>query len=214
MNIAAAVRAETKFALPRQPRKSSLHHPAEFSQPAAVRSVPARDPRADAAPTQSPPVRFRVVCPVRVQDIRSATRPPRLAADRRNRIDQRFQLRHVVGVRRGHGRRQRRPSSVHDHVVFAPFFTAVDGARAGFLAPSDRPQRTAVDGRPLPVDEVGPLEVREESGMQLPACAGMMQISQQPPTGHAAAALHFARGNSEGMPVLRTNGMPVRAWRW
>ena len=78
MNIAAAVRAETKLALPGQPRERSLHHPAEYSQPAAVRSVPARDPRADAAPTRSPPVRLRVVRPVRVQDLRRRRGRPRL----------------------------------------------------------------------------------------------------------------------------------------
>ncbi len=131
-----------------KPRERALHHPAIATQPAAVRRAAPRDLGID--PWRSKPLamRLRVIGPVGVHPIRSASWPPRLASHRRDRVQQRLQLADFRGVGAGQRRRQRDACAVGDHVVFTPGSRAIRRALAGLLATPQGADRRAVDGRP------------------------------------------------------------------
>src|SRR5436305_14419315 len=71
-----------------QPTQGPLHVPAVFPQPATVRRPAPCDVRSDAAPSQPSAVRVRVIATVPIDAIRTTTWPARLAAHRRNRLNQ------------------------------------------------------------------------------------------------------------------------------
>src|SRR5215216_2194710 len=60
--------------------------------------------------------------------------PPR-ADDRRDRVDQREQLRRIVGVSGREPNRQRDAVAIHDEVVLRSSFAPVNGVTAGAFAP-------------------------------------------------------------------------------
>jgi hypothetical protein len=69
---------------------------------------------------------------------RTFARSPRPAAwsdDWWDRVDEREQLRRIVGVGRREANRQRDAGAIHDQVVLGARLAAVNGVRASLLAP-------------------------------------------------------------------------------
>src|ERR1700754_4948454 len=122
MNVGATFGAHAEFALAWQPRQRPLHNPSNRAQPTPVRSPAAGDLRSNATTSQPLAVWLRVVGTVGVHFVRSTTGPAPFAANRRNRVDQRFQLLHVRDIGGRYSRSQGRAVGINDDVVFAPLF--------------------------------------------------------------------------------------------
>ena len=196
-----------------QPRQRPLHIPTISPQATPVRRLPPGDPRSDAAPAQQPAMRVRIVAAVAEQRPRPSPRPARLAPHRRDRIDQ-FHHRHDVGdVRRRHRSCQGHPMGVGDHLVLAPLLPPVYRAGPGRPAPAPGSHEAAVDDRPAPVDLAGTLQLGQQDLVELGPDAGQRQSRRRRQQVIPEPQPISTGRSSQLIPVLRTNRMPVRAFR-
>src|SRR5688572_11388208 len=102
--------ADAKATAAEQPGERALHHPAMPPQLLRGLDAAASNPRRDAAGAECPPEGRGVVGLVSVEFGRALARspwPPAWANDRGNVVDQREQLRRIVGVGSGEANRQR-----------------------------------------------------------------------------------------------------------
>ena len=188
--------------------------PTVSTQPAPVGRAAACDLGINPSGSKLIAMRLGVVGPVGVESIGAASRAPRLASDRRDRVHQRFQLANVRGVGAGQGRRQRDASAVGDHMVFTPGFRAIRRVRTGLLAPAQGAHRRTVDDRTRPVDAVGAVQFSQQKLVQRLPDTGLVPVArsrrQQP--GHTAAtAPATPEGRSSQVPhagLEWTNRMP------
>lgn len=135
MNIIAIVipRAQA-FELMDQ-RLGLLGHIPHLAQPAAMLGATPGQMRLNAAASQLVTMGFAVVSAVGVEGPGATTRASDLASHRRDGINERNQLRHIMTVGGGDGGGQRRAAPVGQHMMFGAVFTAVDGAGSRFFPP-------------------------------------------------------------------------------
>src|SRR5947209_4033811 len=150
-----------------QPGQGSLHIPAVSPQPATVGRPTPCDVRSDTAPSQPSAVRVGVIAPVPIEAIRATTRPARLAAYRRDRVNQRDHRIHIGDVGGGRLRYQGDPGRIGDHLVLAPLLAPVYGAGAGLPAPASRPREAAIDQGAPPINLVGAVQLGQEQLVKL-----------------------------------------------
>src|SRR5262249_14417563 len=129
MDVCPTFGARPELPLSRQPTQRPFHDPAGFPEPTAMRGALAGDHRSDASAPQAAAVRLRTVGPVGIQTLGATAGTSSLAAHRRNRVYQRFELFDVMLVGGGERGGQRGPTAVDDHMVLAPLFPPIHGAR-------------------------------------------------------------------------------------
>lgn len=135
MNVRAAFVANAKSPKLVQPTYGPFDHPTQDAQSAAVLGIPARDERMHPAPFQSFSVGLGMVSAVRDHDIWAALGTPAFSFNRRNRVHQRNQLRHIVLIGSGDRTRQRNTLAIGEQVMFGPEFASIGGIRARFQPP-------------------------------------------------------------------------------
>lgn len=138
MNVVPFIVSHAQSATLVKPTVGPLHGPAVAAQAAAVRRPAPGQARANSACPQGPTVRLGIVGAVGIYRVRAMARTARLAINGRNGIDQRNQLRDVVTVRPGDGRRQWDAAGVGDEMMLGAGFATVGRIRPGF-----RPPKTA-----------------------------------------------------------------------
>src|SRR5207244_2465917 len=99
--------------------------PARATQSAAMRAAAFRQLTANPTSFEFIAMPLRVIAAVALHEARSAQRPAGTAAQRRNAVDERQQLRHVVPVRRREARDDRNPVGVGKNMMFRPGLTAI-----------------------------------------------------------------------------------------
>lgn len=161
---------------------------------------------------QASAVRLRIIRTVAQHSLRTEARGTALAADGRNRIDQRQQLGHVVRIGAGDDGRQRHAVGVGDQVVLGAGLAAIRRMRSSFFPP--RTARTDEESTTTRDRSSCSRRRNSESTVacscsQTPACCQSRKrrqhvIPQQPSS---------AGSISQGMPLLSTNRMPVSATR-
>ena len=132
VDVVADLPADPQPPEPVQQRDGLLDHPPVGAQARAVLGPAAGDQRGDALVPDLPAVLVVVIAAVGVGRVRP---PPRAAADRRDRLDQRHELGDVVAVPAGQGDRQRDAVRLGDQVVLRARLGAVDRARSCFGPP-------------------------------------------------------------------------------
>jgi len=197
-----------------QPGQSALHHPACLAQAAPVRGIASRQQGANAARGQSLAMRAGVIGPIALHAPWPTARASLLAADWRNAIDQRQQLRHIVVVCSSHNGLQRNTTRFGDDVVLRTRLTAIGWVRSSFFPPCAA--RT---------DELSTM-AREKSSLSASrnllsstsctrchtprACHALsrrQQVMPEPQPISLGSMLH-------GTPLRNTYKMPVRARRF
>lgn len=118
-----------------KPGQRAFDDPARASQSAAVRAAAFRQLARDPASLEFVAMRLRVVPAVALHEAWLPQRPTRAAAQGRNAIDEREQLRHIVPVRRREARDDRNPVRVGKNVMFRPGLTAIGRVRSRFFPP-------------------------------------------------------------------------------
>jgi len=118
MDVIAFVESGAESSELMKQRLRLLHNIAEDSQPAAVRGVAPGQAGADCSARQLHSMRIGVVRPVTDHFPGFAHRRPRLAANRRDRIHQRDQLRHVMGVGSSQDVGQGNAVGIDDQMMF------------------------------------------------------------------------------------------------
>ena len=127
--------AQIESTKPMKPGERSLDDPACATESAAVWTAAFGQLAGDPAPFEFVPVRLRVVSAVALDQSWLPQRPTRTAAQRRNAVDERQELRHVVAVRRREARDNRNPVGVGKNVMFRPGLTAIGRVRSSFFPP-------------------------------------------------------------------------------
>lgn len=119
-----------------KPGNRAFYDPTRFAQSAAMRRADSGEQGRDTTFAQALTVRLGTVAPVALHDMRFVQGTTRLAANMRNRGDQRIKLGDVVAVRAGQDDRERDALRVDDEVVFAAELAPVRRVRAGFFPAS------------------------------------------------------------------------------
>ncbi len=118
-----------------QPRERALDDPPRPPEPAAVGLAAFGQLAGDPSPFELVAMRLRVITPVALNQPRLPQRPTGPAAQRRNAVHERQQLRHVVPVRRREARDNRNPVGVGKNMMFRPGLTAIGRVRSSFFPP-------------------------------------------------------------------------------
>lgn len=127
MNVGAALETNTEAAEVMQPGMCAFNDPAIFAQAAAMFGMALGDHRFDTAIAQRSSMSLGVVTAIGVDNARPLQRVAAQSANRRNRVDQRQQLRDVVDVRPSQDRCKRRAVGVGDDVVLGAGSRAIGG---------------------------------------------------------------------------------------
>ena len=208
-----------------QPRQRALDDPAGASEAAAVWAAAFRQLAGDPTPFEFVAMRLRVIPAITLDEAWSSQRPARTPAQRRNAIDQRQQLGHVVPVRRREARDDRNPVRVGKNMMFRPGLTAIGRVRSSFFPPrsarSDALSTTARARSSWPRRRNSVSNTRWRR-FQTPArCQRTSRRQHVLPEPHP-----ISFGNIfQGMPLRSTNRMPVSTarsgigfrpacWRW
>jgi hypothetical protein len=138
VNVRPAFEANAKTTEAMEPRMSPFDDPGEFAEAAAVFGAAPGDDRSVAAFAKSAAMRIGVVATVGVDDLGLAKRSATSAANRRDSVDRRQQLRDIVTVRAGHDHADRNAVRVYEDMVFGPWSCAI-----GEVWPSFWPAPTA-----------------------------------------------------------------------
>jgi len=195
-----------------KPTVRALDDPAKDAEAATVFCVPLGQHGLNVTTSQTFPMRLGIIRPIALNPPRTPP-PAALGAYLGNRIDQGNQLRYVVGVGARERGCQRDAVGVAEHMMLRARFAAIRGIWAGL-----RPPKTART-------DVLSTTARDQSSCAAFSnfCSSTRWILAHTPVScqsrnrrqHVIPEPHpISLGrHSHGIPVLRTNTMPVRTWR-
>ena len=213
MDIGASFVADREAAEAMEPRDCPFDDPPDDAEAAAMRGAAAREDGDDALREQPIAMRLRVVAAIALEDAGATAGTPAPAADRRERGDQRIELRDVVHIGGGHLGDERDAARIGDEVMFGARLAAIGWVRSSFFPP--RTART--DALSMIVQRWSSRPRRRSSASnvscsrcQTPVvCHRTKRRQQLLPDPHP-----IRRGSiCQGIPDRRTNKMPVRIAR-
>ncbi len=213
MNVGATFIPDAQPAMLEQPRDRPLNNPAVDTQSAPVGRATPGQQRQNATPTQLPAVWLGIIGPVSLDPVRSLAGTSHFACDRGNRIDQRQQLCDIVAIRSRDLDGQGNAVGIRDQMMLGARFGSIRRIRPGL-----RPPKTArIESESTRAREKSiwsaPRSSRNKTrwiSFQTPAfCQSRRRRQQVMPLPQP-----ISRGrSSQGMPVFRTNRMPVKTAR-
>lgn len=130
MNVRTSLETNTEATEVMQPSMRAFHDPAIFAKATAMFGTALCDHRLDTAIAQRLPMSLGIVTTIGIDHTRSVQWVAAQSANRRNRVDQRQQLRDVIDVRAGQDRGERRAVRVGDDVVLGTGSRSTGGVRA------------------------------------------------------------------------------------
>jgi len=214
MNVAAPFVTHPQTPQLVQPTDGALHNPADRPQSLCTPRAPLGDHGIDSSFPQGQSMRHRIIGLVRPQTLWTTARATRFAGHWGNRVYQGNQLGDVSGIGAGDRLGHRRALSVDEDVVLRSALAAIRGVRADLIPP-----KTA---RTLELSAA----VRDQSSLST-ACSLLSNIwwmsSHTPASCQSRSRLQHVMPHphpislgksSQGIPVRRTNTMPVSAARF
>jgi len=214
VDVIPTIIPELEVAVLMQPTLRTLDYPTVHAQAAAMGCSSLGQQWLAPAPPQLASMRLGVIRAVALDAIEPSPRMAAFAAHRRNGIEQRQQLRHVVAVCfRERDRHRRPPLAIDQQVVFRPWFSAVHRARSRFFPPCIA--RTLVESTTARDQSILSAAFSRSSStrcrfFQTPACcqsrSRRQQVMPQPQPSSCGS-------DSHGRPVLRTKTTPVSTLR-
>lgn len=213
MDVCQSLITDPQSAELMQPSKGAFDDPTVRTESTAIGCVAFGENRLDVPFAQLIAVGLRVVPAVALHAVRSSAGSARLATDRRNAIYQWKQLRDVMGVGAGDNGRQGNALGVGDYMVLAARFAPVGGVRARFLPPPmARTDALSTTARDQSIWSALRSLANITSWMrcQTPAsCHARSRRQQVIPEPHPISWGKY----SQGMPVIRTNRIPLNTLR-
>jgi hypothetical protein len=205
---------DSQSSLMEQPIERRLHDIAELSQSAAVFGVPFGDPGPNASLSQRlTDFLFGIISPIGKQVLRTPTRTTAGLSDRRNAIHQRqghFRFMHI-GSRMFD--RQWGSPAIDNQMAFRSRLAPIRGIRPGFRPPKTaRREQLSIAAVDQSMASALPRSFNKACQIffQIPAfCQSRRRRQQVIPLPHPISWGRY----SQGVPVLRTNKIPVRQAR-
>ena len=213
MDIGATFVADGEAAKAMEPRVRAFDDPAEDAEAAAVRRSAPREDRDDALRAQPVAMRLGVVAAIALDHIGPAPGPAAPAADRRQRGDERIELRDVVDVGGGHLRDERDAARIGDEVVLGTRLAAIGWVRSSFFPP--RTARTDALSTTVQRWSRRPRRRSSASKVSCNRCHTPVRCQRTNRRQHVLPEPQpIWRGSiCQGIPDRRTNKMPVRMAR-
>ena len=214
MNVGAAFEANTKTTEVMQPRVSSFNYPAELSQATAMFGTASCNDRSDASLAQAPSMCFGIVATIGVDNTRLVLRPATYAANRRNRVNQWQKLSDVVAVGTRQDCVEGYTVGVDEDVMLGTRSRTISGVRTCFspapTARTDDESTAAREKSSCPASR----NLASSSACSLfhtsASCQSRKRLQHVTPEPNPNSM-----GRSrQGMPVLKTNRMPLSAARF
>ena len=213
MDIGATFITDTQPAMLKQPCDGSLNHPAVHAQATTVFRPTPRQKRDNVPVTQLATVRLRIIGPVPLNTVRTPAGPSPLARNGRDGVDQRQQLCDVVAVGSCDLDGQRNTLRIGDQMVLGARFASIRRIRAGLRPPKmARIESESTNAREKSIWSAprSSLSKTRWTWLQTPAsCQSRRRRQQVMPLPQLISWGRY----SHGMPVLRTNKMPVSTAR-
>lgn len=211
VNIIAAFIANAQPTKLMHPTQRPFHHPAVLAPPAAMRRVPLGDDRLDPESAQGLAVWLRIIAPIALHPLGAATRMTDLASHRGNRLDQRQELSHIVRIRTGEDDRERDAATIRDEMMLAAGFGFIRGIRACFYPPcTARTEALSTTARDQSIWSAACSFAKSRSWRAYQTPAACQSRSRRKQVMPEPQPISWGR-YSQGMPVLSTNRIPVRA---
>ena len=212
MDIRSSFIANPQTAELVKPTVRAFDHPAKHAQTTAVFLVAFGEHRSNATPPQSLAMGFGIVRSIALNALRSSPLSA-FAADFGNRVHQRDQLRYIVRIGPGQRGRQGDAVGIGEHVMLRARFAAIRGIRAR-LRPQKPPARTCCPRRPATSRFAWrpPIAAATRNG----SSPIRLLLASRGAAANRSCPIHipFPLGKySHGMPVLRTNRIPVSTER-
>jgi len=213
MNSGKSFVSDSEATKPMQPSDGALNYPSGLAQAAAVFGSAPCNLRLDAPSLERCAMGVRVVTTICLDEVGFASRTSRLSRDRRNRLDQRQQLRDVVAIGLGQNDRERNAFRVREDVVLRTGTTAIGWVRSRFFpAPRARIEELSATARdrssrsaPRSFDSSTWCR-RSHTLARCHASSRRQQVLPEPQP--------ISLGNiCHGIPERRTNRIPVSAAR-
>jgi len=214
VDVIATFAADAEAAELMQPADRSFDDPTKDAQATAMFCVSSRQHRLNTPTSQLLAMSMRVVSAIALNPLGTLPWPAALAAHRRNRVDQRQKLGHVVTVGSGYRGCERNAVSVGDQMMFAAGFAAIRWIGSRFFPPctarTDEESTTARD------QSIRSASCRCASSASWIFChtplrcqaykrrQAVMPLPQPSSCGRC----------SQGSPVLSTNKIADKAWRF
>ena len=174
---------------------SPFNDPTELAETATVFGAAPGDDRSDSTLAKSAAMRVGVVATVGVDDLGFAKRSAASAANRRDSVDQRQQLRDIIAVRAGHDHAGRNAVRVYEDVVFGPWSCAIGGLGPVF----GPPQRLARTMNRQP-------HMRDRAGRIRAACRAAARAACPTPRPAASRATDANKSLQSRSPTGSANG--------
>lgn len=213
MDVRPALVADRQAAILAQPRQRALHDPAMPPQPCAALHAFARDAHLDAALTQGEPTAREVVGLVRMHLVRALAGPAPRPLDGLDAVDQRREDAAIGAVGRGEEDGEREALPVDHKMALAARFAAIRRIRPGFLAPLLAGAKAlSTLARRQSILSASPKRSKTDwcKRAQTPACCQSRKRRQQV----TPLPQPISGGSiSQGMPLLSTKRIPVKAAR-
>ena len=168
--------------------------------------------RLNVAPSQTLSMRLRIIRPVPLDATRTPL-PSLFTANLRDGIDQRNQLRYVVGIGARQRGRQRDAVGVGENMMLRSGFAAICGIRAGLRPPKTaRTELLSTTARDQSICSASSNFWSATRWILSHTPAACQSRSRRQHVIPDPQPISFGR-NSQGIPVLSTNRMPVSTWR-
>ena len=213
MDVRPALVADRQAAILAQPRQGALHDPAMSPQPCAALHALARDAHLDAALAQGEPTARDVVRLVRMHLVRALAGPAPRPLDGRDAVDQRREDAAIGAVGRGEEDGEREALPVDHKMALAARFAAIRRIRPGLLAPLLAGAKAlSTLARRQSILSASPKRSKTDwcKRAHTPACCQSRKRRQQV----TPLPQPSSWGNiSQGMPLLSTKRIPVKAAR-
>jgi len=197
-----------------QPSDRTLDDPTGFSQAAAMFGIAFGNDRFNGEGAQQPAMRLGVVGTVTLNRLRALSGSARFASNRRNGLNQRQKLRHIVGVGPGNYARERDALRVGENVVLAPRLTAIGWVRSSFfprcMARTDELSTTASARSSWSRRRSSAKSTSCKRCHTPDSCQSLSRRQQVTPEPQPISWGSI----SHGIPLLSTNRMPLNASRW
>lgn len=196
-----------------QPGESPLHHPPPLPQSTAVLSISLGEQRRDVASTQTPPDCLRVIPAVAQHAVRAMAWSSTLSLQESYSINECECLLRVVTIRTGELDRERNIATVANQMTLTPQLGPVGGIRSRLCPPktarTELPSTTALD------QSIRPQRANQSRSMKWMRSQILRSCQSRSLRQHVMPEPQpSSRGSiSQGIPLRRTNRIPVRQAR-
>lgn len=196
-----------------KPREGPFDDPADSAETATMIGVAFAEHTLDAHGLEGLAMGLGIVPAVAHNEIGALSRVSRLAAHGGHRFEQRQQLRDVVGVGAGYGKRQGDALRVSQDMMLGAVFAPVCRVWARFLPPKTARTEalsTTVWDQSIPSAPCKWASKTPYTLSQMPnLCQSLRRRQHVTPLPQP-----ISRGKyDQGIPVRKTNRIPIRAWR-